>query len=35
MDAGRVIAVDHREDRLAMARSQGAECIDFDKENPI
>ncbi|OJH45703.1 zinc-dependent alcohol dehydrogenase [Paracoccus sp. SM22M-07] len=35
MGAGRVIAVDHREDRLAMARRQGAECVNFDKEDPV
>ena len=35
MGAGRIIAVDHRGDRLAMARRQGAECIDFDREDPI
>ncbi|MBN8872859.1 MAG: glutathione-dependent formaldehyde dehydrogenase [Rhodospirillales bacterium] len=31
----RVIAVDHRADRLAMARRQGAEPVDFDQEDPI
>jgi threonine dehydrogenase-like Zn-dependent dehydrogenase len=31
----RVIAVDHIEDRLAMARRQGAECVDFEKEDPV
>lgn len=35
MGAGRVIAVDHREDRLAMARRQGAEVVNFDKEDPV
>src|SRR4051812_46915471 len=35
MDAGRIIAIDHREDRLAMARRQGAECINFDQEDPV
>jgi len=35
MNAGRIIAVDHREDRLAMARHQGAECINFDEEDPV
>lgn len=35
MNAGRVIAVDHRKDRLAMARRQGAECVNFDEENPV
>jgi threonine dehydrogenase-like Zn-dependent dehydrogenase len=32
---GRVIAVDHLEDRLQMARRQGAECVNFDKEDPV
>jgi threonine dehydrogenase-like Zn-dependent dehydrogenase len=32
---GRVIAVDHLEDRLAMARRQGAETINFEREDPI
>jgi len=31
----RVIAVDHREDRLEMARRQGAETVNFDKEDPV
>jgi threonine dehydrogenase-like Zn-dependent dehydrogenase len=35
MNAGRVIAVDHRDDRLEMARRQGAETVNFDKEDPI
>lgn len=35
MNAGRVIAIDHRDDRLAMARRQGAECVNFDREDPI
>ena len=35
MGAGRVIAVDHRDDRLAMARRQGAECVNFDREDPV
>lgn len=35
MNAGRVIAVDHRDDRLDMARRQGAETVNFDKEDPI
>ncbi|MDB5819197.1 MAG: putative S-(hydroxymethyl)glutathione dehydrogenase [Rhizobacter sp.] len=33
--AGRIIAVDHRDDRLAMARRQGAECVNFDREDPV
>lgn len=35
MNAGRVLAIDHHEDRLAMARQQGAEVIDFDREDPV
>lgn len=35
MNAGRVIAVDHHDDRLEMARRQGAETVNFDKEDPI
>ena len=35
MGAGRVIAVDHRKDRLDMARRQGAECVNFDEEDPV
>lgn len=33
--AGRVICVDHRADRLAMARRQGAETIDYSTEDPL
>lgn len=33
--AGRVIAVDKHEDRLAMARRQGAFCVNFEKEDPV
>ena len=33
--AGRVFAVDTVEDRLAMARAQGAEVIDFDVDDPV
>lgn len=33
--AARVFAVDHRPDRLRMARQQGAEVIDFDREDPV
>jgi threonine dehydrogenase-like Zn-dependent dehydrogenase len=33
--AGRVIAVDRHADRLALARAQHAEIIDFDSENPV
>lgn len=35
MGAGRIIAIDHHEDRLEMARAQGAEMVDFDRENPV
>ncbi|HEY0840052.1 MAG TPA: zinc-dependent alcohol dehydrogenase [Vulgatibacter sp.] len=35
MGAGRVFAVDCVEDRLAVARAQGAEVIDFSKEDPV
>ena len=35
MNAGRIIAVDQHPDRLAMARRQGAETIDFSKEDPV
>jgi threonine dehydrogenase-like Zn-dependent dehydrogenase len=33
--AGRVFCIDHRADRLAMARGHGAETIDFSEEDPI
>jgi threonine dehydrogenase-like Zn-dependent dehydrogenase len=35
MGAGRIIAVDHEPDRLAMAQRQGAEVVDFDREDPV
>ena len=35
LDAGRVFAVDALESRLEMARSQGAEVINFDQEDPV
>ena len=35
MNAGRIFAVDTHEDRLAMARAQGAETIDFMAEDPV
>lgn len=35
MGAGRIIAVDHQTDRLAMAQRQGAEIVDFDREDPV
>jgi threonine dehydrogenase-like Zn-dependent dehydrogenase len=34
LDAGRVIAVDCVESRLDMARAQGAEIVNFERENP-
>ncbi|HSC85364.1 MAG TPA: zinc-dependent alcohol dehydrogenase [Pseudomonas sp.] len=34
LGASRVFAIDHLQDRLRMARQQGAEIIDFDQENP-
>ena len=33
--AGRVIAVDHQPDRLALAQGQHAEVVDFDDEDPV
>jgi threonine dehydrogenase-like Zn-dependent dehydrogenase len=35
MHAGRIFAVDCLPDRLEMAKAQGAEVIDFSKEDPI
>ncbi len=35
MGAARVFAVDRLQDRLDMARQQGAEVINFDKEDPV
>ena len=35
LGADRVIAVDRYADRLEMARAQGAEVIDFSRENPV
>ena len=35
LGAGQVYAVDHHADRLQMARQQGAEVIDFDREDPV
>lgn len=35
LGAGRVIAVDHHADRLDAARKLGAECINFDEEDPV
>ncbi len=33
--AGRILAIDSVESRLAMARAQGAEVIDFEREDPV
>ena len=33
--AGRVIAVDHNDDRLALAQAQHAEIVNFDTEDPV
>jgi threonine dehydrogenase-like Zn-dependent dehydrogenase len=35
MGAGRVFAVDQHADRLDMARAQGAEVVDFSREDPV
>jgi threonine dehydrogenase-like Zn-dependent dehydrogenase len=35
LGAGRVLAIDHHPSRLEMAREQGAEVINFDKEDPV
>ena len=35
MGAGRVIAVDRLDGRLAMARRQGAEAVNFEREDPV
>ncbi len=35
MGAGRIFAIDKHEDRLAMAQRQGAEVIDFEREDPV
>jgi threonine dehydrogenase-like Zn-dependent dehydrogenase len=35
LGAGRILAIDHRADRLEMAREQAAEVIDFDQEQPV
>ncbi|CAB3699804.1 zinc-dependent alcohol dehydrogenase [Achromobacter sp. SIMBA_011] len=35
MGAGRIFAVDAVPDRLAMARAQGAEVVDFNAEDPV
>lgn len=35
MNAGRIFAIDGLESRLEMAREQGAETINFEKEDPV
>jgi len=35
LGAGRIFAIDQKPSRLAMARAQGAEVIDFSKEDPV
>jgi threonine dehydrogenase-like Zn-dependent dehydrogenase len=35
LGAGRVFAIDCHEDRLELARAQGAEIINFDQESPV
>jgi threonine dehydrogenase-like Zn-dependent dehydrogenase len=35
LGAGRVFAIDCHEDRLDLARAQGAEVINFDQESPV
>jgi threonine dehydrogenase-like Zn-dependent dehydrogenase len=35
MGAGRIIAVDKHVDRLEMAQQQGAEIVNFEKEDPV
>lgn len=35
MDAGRIFAIDTIPSRLELARKQGAECIDFNAEDPV
>jgi threonine dehydrogenase-like Zn-dependent dehydrogenase len=35
MDAGRIFAIDAIDSRLAMAKNQGAEVIDFAEEDPV
>jgi threonine dehydrogenase-like Zn-dependent dehydrogenase len=35
MNAGRVLAIDNLDDRLEMARLQGAEVINFDVDDPV
>lgn len=35
LNAGRIFAVDAIPSRLEMARSQGAECVNFEEEDPV
>jgi len=35
LNAGRIFAIDNHDDRLEMARAQGAETINFSKEDPV
>jgi threonine dehydrogenase-like Zn-dependent dehydrogenase len=35
LSAGRIFAIDALPDRLDMARDQGAECINFEEEDPV
>jgi threonine dehydrogenase-like Zn-dependent dehydrogenase len=35
LGAGRIFAIDQVASRLEMARAQGAECIDFSREDPV
>lgn len=35
LDAGRILAIDTIPSRLAMAQAQGAEIIDFNKDDPV
>ncbi len=35
MNAGRVLAIDTIPNRLEMARAQGAECIDYNADDPV
>lgn len=35
LNAGRIFAIDAISSRLEMARSQGAECVNFEEEDPV
>ncbi|GMT98468.1 zinc-dependent alcohol dehydrogenase [Corallococcus caeni] len=35
LGAGRIFAIDSHEDRLALAKAQGAEVINFEEEDPV